>query len=150
MSSTVSRWRAPVMGAAAGVLVAAALAGSSALGSGGRSAAAIKAAHASDAPSARLAGKAHASSAAPGVGPFLDAVAQLAQAGTITDAQAHVLDADIRAGSIDPQQLVASGTLSSVQMQAVGDRLDAVKRSLASANQDNCASGGGRPKAPQG
>jgi hypothetical protein len=74
-------------------------------------------------------------------------VAQLVQSGTINTAQAHVLDADIRAGSIDSTQLVASGTLSSVQMQAVSDRLGAVKRSFASASPDSPAGDG---KAPQG
>jgi hypothetical protein len=77
-------------------------------------------------------------------------VAQLAQAGTITDAQAHVLDADIEAGSIDPQQLVSSGTLSSAQMQAVGDRLASIKRSLSPAKLDSGAPGSGQTKAPQG
>jgi hypothetical protein len=77
-------------------------------------------------------------------------VAQLVQAGTITNAQAQVLDADIRAGSIDPEQLVAGGTLTSVQMNAVGDRLAAVKRSLAMANQGSGSPGAGQAKAPQG
>jgi hypothetical protein len=72
-------------------------------------------------------------------------VARLVQAGTINRTQAQVLDADIRAGSIDPRQLLASGTLSSTQMHAVDDRLTAVKRSLASPGQD---SGVGQDNAP--
>jgi hypothetical protein len=64
-------------------------------------------------------------------------VTQLVQAGTINDSQARILDADIRAGSIDPIQLVANGTLSSAQMQTVTDRLGAVKRSLASGPQQS-------------
>jgi flagellar basal body P-ring protein FlgI len=75
---------------------------------------------------------ASSSSADPGPGPFLAAVAHLVQAGTINQAQADVLDAGIRAGSIDDAQLVANGTLSSAQMQAVDARLRSVKESLAS------------------
>ena len=153
MSSKASRWRAPVTGAVAGLVVAAAIVGPSALASGGpaRSApAAGKAAHVADVRSAKEAAKAAAPSAGPGPGPFLAAVAQLVQAGTITDAQAQILDADIQTGSIDPQQLVASGTLSSAQMQAVNDRLVAVKQSLRPANQDSGPPGGEPAKTPQG
>jgi hypothetical protein len=60
-------------------------------------------------------------------------VAQLVQSGTINESQARVLDAGIRAGSIDPGVLVANGTLSSAQAQTVMERLGAVKRSLAPA-----------------
>jgi hypothetical protein len=72
----------------------------------------------------------------PGPAPFLAAVAQLVQAGTINQHQADVLDAGIRAGSIDDSQLIANGTLTSAQMQAVDNRLIAVKQSLAPAGQD--------------
>ena len=155
MSST-SRWRAPVTGAVAGLAVAAAVVGPSALASGSKSAsgqAGAKRAHAADASCTTSAAgaKAPAGNSGPGPGPFLDAVAQLKQAGTITDAQARVIDADIQAGSIDPQQLVASGTLTSAQMHAVADRLGAVKRGLAAAmNQGSPAPGAGQGKAPQG
>ena len=54
------------------------------------------------------------------------------QAGTITEAQARVLDAHILAGWIDPDALVAAGVLSAAQMQAVNDRLVAVKEGMAS------------------
>jgi hypothetical protein len=150
MSSTTNRWRAPVMGAVAGLAVAAAVVGPSALASGRSAPAAPKARYASDAPSMKRVAKAEAPSAGPGPGPFLAAVAQLARAGAITDAQANVLDADIRVGSIDPQQLVASGTLSSAQMQTVSDRLAAVKLSLRPANQGTGGRGAGQGKAPQG
>jgi hypothetical protein len=53
------------------------------------------------------------------------------QAGTIDQAQARVLDADIQKGRIDPDQLVANGTLSQAQADTVMERLGAVKRSLA-------------------
>jgi hypothetical protein len=144
-----------VTGAVAGLAVAAAVVGPSALASGGSAAtspAGAKAAAASGAgcparaASARVADP-NGPSAGPGLAPFLAAVAQLVQSGTINNAQAHVLDADIRAGSIDPTQLVANGTLSSAQMQVVNDRLGAVKRSFASASQD---SGTGQGKAPHG
>jgi hypothetical protein len=133
-----SRWRAPVAGAVTGIVVAAALVGTSALASGGGAPAprtAAKIARASiecGAPPAGAEAKGPGGpSAGPGPGPFLAAIAQLVQAGTINDAQARVLDADIRAGSIDPNQVVANGTLSSAQVQTVMERLAAVKRSLA-------------------
>jgi hypothetical protein len=164
MSST-ARWRAPVKGAVAGLVVAAAVVGPSALASGGHSASGPASdGHAASAPAApkkapatdascttsEAGAKVPAWDPGPGLGPFLAAVAQLAQAGTITDAQAHVLDADIRAGSIDPQQLVASGTLTSAQMEVVNDRMVAIKRGLAAANQRSGGPGGGQGKAPQG
>ncbi len=71
----------------------------------------------------------------PGDAPFLAAVAQMEQAGTIDQAQASVLDADVRNGRIDPDQLVANGTLSQAQADTVMERLGAVKRSLAPAAQ---------------
>lgn len=163
MSSTPSRWRAPVTGAVAGLVVAAAVLGPSALASGGHSASgqasggnaasapgAARKAHASDASCTTSAASAKVPGADPGPGPgaFLAAVAQLVHDGTITDAQARILDADIRAGSIDPQQLVARGTLTSAQMRAVDDRLGAVKRSLAAANQGSRGPGDGQAKAP--
>ena len=142
-------------GAVAGLLVAAAIVGPSALASGGDTPTSPPATKAAQGPGASCpapdakaqADGSKAASAAPGPGPFLAAVAQLAQAGTINDAQARVLDAGIRAGSIDDQQLVANGTLSSAQMRAVDDRLKAVKLSLIPAGQD---SGAGHAKAPPG
>jgi hypothetical protein len=129
-----------MIGAVTGLAVAAAVVGQSALASGGNThtpRGTAKAATASGpacaapagAPGAKVPGGA---SAGPGPGPFLAAVAQLVQAGTINQHQADVLDAGIRAGSIDPDQLVANGTLSSAQVQTVMERLGAVKRSLAS------------------
>jgi hypothetical protein len=145
MSSPQSRWRAPIIGAVTGLLVAAAVIGPSALASGGSatttpSTPATTTAPAIDCnapPTSAQAKGPGGPSAGPGPAPFLAAVAQLVQAGTIDDAQARVLDADIRAGSIDPDQLVANGTLSSAQAQAVMERLGAVKRSLASTAQES-------------
>jgi hypothetical protein len=57
----------------------------------------------------------------------------MVQTGTIDEAQAHALDADIRKGRIDTDQLVANGTLSQAQANTVMNRLGAVKRSLAPA-----------------
>jgi hypothetical protein len=55
----------------------------------------------------------------------------MVQAGTIDQAQARVIDADVHAGRVDPDQLVSSGTLSRAQANTVMERLGAVKRSLA-------------------
>ena len=107
----------------AGLAVAAAIVGQSALASGGGTATPAAAATSGD----------------PGDAPFLAAVTQMVQAGTINDAQARVLDADIQKGRIDPDQLVANGTLTSAQAQAVMDRLGAVKRSMAPPAQPSSA-----------
>ena len=135
MSFSASRWRAPVTGAVTGMVVAAAVVGSSALASGGsapatRTAPAVARASidcASPAASAGVKGP----SEGPGDAPFLAAVTQMVHAGTIDQAQASVLDADIRKGRIDPDVLVANGTLSQAQADTVMERLGAVKRSLA-------------------
>jgi hypothetical protein len=142
----------------AGLVVAGAVIGPSAFASGGDAAApcAGKTAHLSDAAARKLAAakaagpssKAAGPSAGPGPGMFLEAVAGLERAGTINAAQARILDADIRAGSIDPQQLVANGTFSAAQMRAVSDRLVAIKRSLATANGGAPAPGAGQRKGP--
>jgi hypothetical protein len=159
MTSRAKRWRAPVTGAVTGLLVAAAVAGPSALAAGGGAAkppAAAKTATASGAAcpapatSAEVKERAGGSADDPSPAPFFAAVAQLAQAGTINDHQARILDADIQAGSIDPQQLVASGTLSSAQMQAVMDRLGAVKRSLGVAGPAQPDRQGAERKTSQG
>lgn len=163
MSFSQSRWRAPVTGAVAGLAVAAAVVGPSALASGGThstpnaqaAASTAGAKTAASTPNAKAADAAGAPCAAPGganvvrskpapgaqpsPAPFLAAVAQLVQAGTINESQARVLDAGIRAGRIDPGALVASGTLSSAQMQAIISRLGAVKRSIAPPGQGNGA-----------
>ena len=118
--SSRRRWRAPVVGAVTGLAVAAAIVGQSALASSGSSSR-----HPAAKPAPRL--------AANGAGnPFVAVVAQAVQAGTITEAQARVLDAHILAGRIDPDALVAAGVLSAAQMQAVNDGLVAVKKGLAS------------------
>jgi hypothetical protein len=124
--SHASRWRAPVTGAVAGLAVAAAIVGPSALASNGQSAgkcAAAKRARAVVAPSA---------AAEAGSSPFVAAVAQLERDRTINASQAQVLDTDIQSGSIDPKQLVADGVVTAAQMKAVNDRLVAVKMGLAS------------------
>jgi hypothetical protein len=61
----------------------------------------------------------------------------MVQAGTVDQAQARVLDADIRKGRIDPDVLVANGTLSQAQANTVMERLGAVKRSLAPGAQQS-------------
>ena len=142
MSFPAGRWRAPIIGAATGLVVAAAVVGQSALASGTNNAtphAKARAATASGSGCGAPAGSPEAKgpSQGPGPAPFLAAVAQLVQAGTINQYHANVLDAGIRAGSIDDSQLVANGTLTSAQMQAVENRLMAVKRSLAPAGQQS-------------
>jgi hypothetical protein len=136
MSFSASRWRAPVTGAVTGLVVAAAVVGSSAFASGGGA----PAPHTGAAAGASIecgnqAASGGVKSPSPGPAesdaPFLAAVAQMVQAGTINQAQASVLDTDIRRGRIDPDQLVANGTLSQSQADTVMERMGAVKRSMA-------------------
>jgi hypothetical protein len=131
--SSRGRWRAPAIGAVTGIAVAAAIVVPSAIASGGRSAGPCVAGKNAAATAAQRApGTKAPGVAAGGVPPqFLAAVAQLQQAGTISAAQARTLDADIESGSIDPKQLVADGVVTASQMQAVNDRLVAVKSGLA-------------------
>ena len=121
------KWRALVTGAVTGLVVAAAIIGQSALASGGG-----------------------AATPAPSDEPFLAAVAQMVQAGTINDAQAHLLDADIHIGHIDTDELVANGTMTQAQAQAVMDRLGAVKRSMAPPAQQGRVVRPANRKRPQG
>jgi hypothetical protein len=154
------RWRAPVIGAVAGLSVAAAIVGPSALAdSGGGGGAAGK----TPAGAARVTVHAVKERGAPAPGgvphQFTDAVAQLVQAGTITAAQGRALDAQIATGSMNPDQMVARGVLSAAQMAKVNERLVAVKRSLvaqarpqippagAAAAKAACGTGAGSPPA---
>ena len=66
------------------------------------------------------------------------ALDRLVASGTIDQAQANVIEQHAVAGSVDPQALVAAGTLTQAEMQAVASALDEVKLSLAAAS-------GGRP-----
>ena len=142
MSSPANRWRAPIIGAVTGLIVAAAFVGTAALASGGgtpTTPSATTTAPASGidcAPGAAGVAKTPGGpSSGPGPAPFLAAVAQLVQAGTINQAQARVIDADVQAGRVDPDQLVANGTLTQAQADTVMARLGAVKRSLAPGGQ---------------
>lgn len=128
-----SRWRAPVTGALAGLATAAAVVGPTALASGGDSSTPCASPPALKAP---------APDRGPGDGPFLAAVAQMQQAGTITAAQARVLDTDLRIGRIDTDRLVNDGTFSAAKMHTVIDRLGAIKRSLAPSNKGGRGAGG--------
>jgi hypothetical protein len=51
--------------------------------------------------------------------------------GTINQHQADVIEAQVIAGSVDPQQLVSSGVISASQMSAVNNALIQVKQSFA-------------------
>jgi len=62
---------------------------------------------------------------------FDAALQALVDHGTIDQHQRDVLRQHLDAGSIDPDALVAAGTVTADQMQAVLDRLGAVKRSFA-------------------
>jgi hypothetical protein len=72
--------------------------------------------------------------------PFVAAVQALVADGTINQHQADVLNQDIEAGSINPQDLIDGGVLTAAQMQVVNARLGAVKRSLATGPDDNKSS----------
>jgi hypothetical protein len=123
--SSRRRWRAPAIGAVAGLAVAAAIVVPSAIAAGGQSAGSCAATKST---------RAIASSRAPaggGASPFIAAVARLEQAGTIDASQARVIDADIQSGSIDPDKLVADGVVTAAQMKAVNDRLVAIKMGIA-------------------
>jgi len=144
------RWRAPVIGAVAGLAVAGAIVGPAALADngGGGAAARAKAAGAPPATGAPY-GVKQRGTPAPGGVPhqFTDAIAQLVQAGTITAAQGRALDAQIESGSMDPQQMVARGVVSASQMAAVNDRLISIKKSLASQAQSGAAGAKAAPDA---
>lgn len=127
------RWRAPVTGAVTGLVLAVAVVGPSALASGGSAGPATATTGCDD--HAASAGVKSPAAPAESDGPFLAAVRQMVQAGTINDPQARILDADIRIGRIDPDQLVADGKMSSAQAHALMDRLGAIKRSMAPAAQ---------------
>jgi hypothetical protein len=85
------------------------------------------------------------------------AVQQLVTAGTIDASQAHAINAAIESGGIDTDAMVANGTLTQSQADAVQQRLGAVKQSFGpgGANAGEGDKGGGgaaaRPGgAPQG
>ena len=152
-----SRWRAPAIGAVTGLAVAAAIVVPSAIAAGGQGsrpcvagksarAVASSAVGSSGAVASKLAAVAAGKPApAPGGVPhqFIDGIAQLQQAGTISAAQARTLDAAIESGRIDPDKLVADGVLTAAQMKAVNDKLIPIKMSLAAAAHGGSA--GGQP-----
>jgi Asp-tRNA(Asn)/Glu-tRNA(Gln) amidotransferase B subunit len=122
------RWRAPVIGAMAGLVVAGAIVGQSALADSGSNAGTAANAKAASAPAVNKQAERPAQGDAPDQ--FFNAVAQLVQAGTISAAQGRAVDAQIQTGSMDPQQMVSSGVLTASQMSALNDKLRAVKQSL--------------------
>jgi hypothetical protein len=63
---------------------------------------------------------------------FLDAIQQLVAAGTITAAQGQAVDGEIAAGRVDTDTLAASG-FTPAQLQAVQQALSGVKQGLAAA-----------------
>lgn len=145
--SSRARWRAPAIGAVTGLVVAAAIVVPSAIASSGTSSGPCVAGKA-----ARAMAAAHGKPAPPPPGSvphqFLDAIAQLQQAGTITASQAQTLNAAIESGSIDPDKMVADHVVTAAQMKAVNDKLIAIKMSLAAAAHPGGA--GLKPGAPSG
>jgi hypothetical protein len=134
-----------------GLAVAAAIVVPSAIASSGHSSGSCpagKSARAAVVPSAaasKLADAASKPAPAPGGVPhqFIDAIAQLQQAGTISAAQARTLDAAIESGRIDPGKLVADGVVTAAQMKAVNDKLIPIKMGLAA--QAHAGSAAGKP-----
>lgn len=74
--------------------------------------------------------KTRRSQPAPNPQPFLDAVIQLVDNGTITAAQGRIVDDQIRTGRVDTDALVAAGFTQS-QADAVQQALGSVKQSMA-------------------
>jgi hypothetical protein len=64
--------------------------------------------------------------------PFLDAIQQLVDNGTITMAEAQVVDREIVAGRVDTDTLASSG-FTAAQLQAVQQALGNAKQALAAA-----------------
>ena len=64
--------------------------------------------------------------------PFLDAIRQLVDNGTITAAEAEVVDREIVAGRVDTDTLASSG-FTAAQLPAVQQALGNAKRALATA-----------------
>jgi hypothetical protein len=62
---------------------------------------------------------------------FINAVQSRVTDGTISQSQADAIEAQVRTGSIDPQQIVASGVVTQAQMDAVSSSLRTAKESLA-------------------
>jgi hypothetical protein len=61
--------------------------------------------------------------------PFLNAIEQLVDNGTITAAEGHVVDGEIVAGRVDTDTLAASG-FTPTQLQAVQQALSTAKQAL--------------------
>jgi hypothetical protein len=62
--------------------------------------------------------------------PFLNAIGQLVDKGTITAVQGQTVDSEIQAGRVDSDTLAASGAFTPSQIQAVQQTLSNAKRVL--------------------
>jgi hypothetical protein len=95
-------------------------------------------------PGAPVPGKGHAPQ--PGSSqPFLDAIQQLVENGTITPTEGQAVDREILVGRVDTDRLAASG-FTQTQLQAVQQALVNTKLALAPAAP---AAGTGKNKTPQ-
>jgi hypothetical protein len=142
--SSRRQWRAPVIGAVTGLAVAAAIVVPSAIAAGGQGSGSCAAAKSTRAGAASGTPAGKPAPPPPDSVPhqFLDVIAQLQQDGTISAAQAHTLAAAVASGSIDPEKMVADHVVTAAQMNAVSDRLKAVKESLASQMQSSSSESG--------
>ena len=93
--------------------------------------------------------KSRGSQPAPDPQPFLDAVTQLVDDGTITAAQGQIVDGQIQTGRVDTDALVAAGFTQS-QAAAVQQALGRVKQSMAPSSPPTGVAKptGGNPQAP--
>jgi hypothetical protein len=122
------RVRHTATGAIAALAAAGAIAGGAALAAG----------PGDKTPSSPPPQKTPAQGPAPDYRPFLNAVQQLVDQGTITAAQAEAVDREIQSGRIDTGTLASSG-FTPAQLEAVQEALANAKRALAA------AAGGGTP-----
>ncbi len=87
--------------------------------------------------------KTRGSQPAPNPQPFLDAITQLVDNGTITPAQGQIVDDQIQTGRVDTDALVAAGFTQS-QADAVQQTLGSVKQSMEASSPPT---GGAKPTA---
>lgn len=137
MTSPVN-WRRAAAGALAALAAGGAVAGSSALAAGNGASTPTVTSPTSKGGSAPVSTPPGGMTKVRGMGGpsgsnpvFTAAVARLQQSGTIDQAQAQAIDAQLSSGSLDLQQLVTAGTITAAQMQIVNNAFIQAKMSLA-------------------